>query len=608
MPIFSNKFPGLAKQFPYLLLLVGGVIILDLLPVFHAVFIEKAPLDKLPLVLGHVYYGAGGGGYYSAWLREIRDGYPFFGNPYFFEHRNELSPAFFGAAWLAFIPMLFGLPLNTTLIFNAFFWSILFVLLAYFLCRKLQLSSLISVAAALITFSQVYFLMRAPITTQNVFPFFLVFYLAYLNWFSNPNSRKAMLALVLAIAIPFYIYTFLWQIVAVTSLTAIIFLLARREIQLVRRFLLIGGIAFFLALPMGWYIFQQISSPFYQDMIQRFGIISTRLPTLLAFFSGAWVVNAVLLWFFSSRWLKEFQANQQFRSAFSFFVITGLALLGVSFSNVITGKDMELPIHIERFMVIWASLSLTSFIYFLFKNKSAVWQIAFWRKAILGMFIAIAISGLFYYWKYWPNFSFGEIRENLIAVQKPAQWLEDNEKEPVVILTGLFSSAGVDIPVFTKHYVLFASNGSLHLVSSREVEDRYLIANYFFYPLTLQKIEEDFAASVYSGLGNAVHQYKTYNRKVKLCRLFQLPRFGVSCGELQTAISFRGKPYFENLYRRYADEISPRILEKLREYHVKYILLDMTRDNKEYFKNQLHSSGITARLAYEDEYYLLYEI
>src|SRR3989344_5498178 len=209
--LFSNfmLFFRNNKQFSYLLFLIGAVIILDLLPVFHAVFTAKVPSENLSLALGQIYYGAGGGGYYPARLDEIIHGYPFFGNPYFFEHRNDFSPASFGADWVAAIPMFFGLSLNGTLIFNAFFWSIIFVLLAYFVLLKLNLSPFFSAAGALLAFSEGYFLIvRSPVSMQTIFPFLLLFYLAYL--FSKPDSWKTNLALAASVAVSFYIYTFLW--------------------------------------------------------------------------------------------------------------------------------------------------------------------------------------------------------------------------------------------------------------------------------------------------------------------------------------------------------------------------------------------------------------
>lgn len=588
------------QKFIYPIFLTCITVILVLLPVFHAVFIVKVPRAEKWLTLGHFYYDAGGSGFYPARIREIADGYPFFGNPYLFEHREGFSRASFGADWLAALPLFLGLSLNTALIFNAFFWSIIFVLLAYFLCRKLGLSFFYSALAALLSFSQGYFLIvRVPVSMQEVFPFILVFYLAYLHWLSDSYSWKTSAALAAAIALPFYIYTFLWQAVGFTAVGALIFWWVYGERHLAKRLTAIGAIAFLLALPMLWYMFQQTTSPFYEDMAQRFGVVNSRIPTTLAFSSGAWAVIAILLWLLSYRWMKN-------SPAFSFFLITGLGLLAADFSNVLTGKDMELPIHVERFIAIWAPLSLVSYLYFALKQKIFFERSALWHKVVMAILLAASISGVFYYWSYWHNFSFGKVEKGLLEIQGPARWLDLNEKEPAVILTGPLDDAATKIPVFTRHYVLFAPVSIYALVSSKEVEERYLIASYFRPSnLNVAKLKEDFL--IYAGLG-AEHQYQASNRRVKWCRLLQLPRIGVYCGELTDIISFRGEPYFQNLYRRYKEEVNPHILEKLKEYYVKYFLFDLTSASKEFFEDKIRSLGVSSLPVYEDERYLIYKL
>src|SRR3989338_4485083 len=56
--------------------------------------------------------------YYYARMREVSDGYPFLGNPYFYEHRTDPAPTFFVTDWLAATPLVLGASLPMTLIFN----------------------------------------------------------------------------------------------------------------------------------------------------------------------------------------------------------------------------------------------------------------------------------------------------------------------------------------------------------------------------------------------------------------------------------------------------------------------------------------------------------
>src|SRR3989344_4737718 len=62
--------------------------------------------------------------YYYARMNNITNGYPFIGNPYYFEHRQEISPAFFVSDWIATIPMKLGVSFILTISFNFIFWSI----------------------------------------------------------------------------------------------------------------------------------------------------------------------------------------------------------------------------------------------------------------------------------------------------------------------------------------------------------------------------------------------------------------------------------------------------------------------------------------------------
>ena len=72
----------------------------------------------------------------------------------------------------------------------------------------------------------------------------------------------------------------------------------------------------------------------------------------------------------------------------------------------------------------------------------------------------------------------------------------------------------------------------------------------------------------------AIHEYKTYNRKVKFCRILLLHKLGVNCGEETNAVSFKGEKYFVDLYNQYKNDIKPNIKEKLKKFNVSYIVKD----------------------------------
>jgi len=78
--------------------------------------------------------------YYYARAKEVFDGFPFIGNPYFLEYQKTISPSFFVPDWLYALPLLVGAPLVATIAFNFTLWSLVFAILTYFIFRLLRLS------------------------------------------------------------------------------------------------------------------------------------------------------------------------------------------------------------------------------------------------------------------------------------------------------------------------------------------------------------------------------------------------------------------------------------------------------------------------------------
>jgi hypothetical protein len=178
-------------------------------------------------------------------------------------------------------------------------------------------------------------------------------------------------------------------------------------------------------------------------------------------------------------------------------------------------------------------------------------------------------------------------------------WLEQVEGEPVVVWADLRSVINGFVPALTKHYVLFEKGGTLHLVSSQEVEERYLVSNYFN-QLSLDDIKKDFA--IYAGSGNAIHPYKIHNRKVALCRLIRLNLVGVNCGQETDALALKGEKYFIYLYNKYKNEILPNIDYYLKKYHVAYFVRDRQINNDIVLKQ------IGLKLVYTDANFDIYKI
>lgn len=519
--------------------------------------------------------------YYEPRIREILDGHPLIGNPFSLEHNNDLPPAFFFADWLAAIPRLLGLSLEWGTIANDVIWSLLFVFFAYGLLKELGVSKIFSVIGAELAYLQVFYLMTATVSMQTIFPFYLFFLFAFLFWIKDYKDNKKTVLLIAASTLSFYVYTYLWQIALTMLVLGVIFWFVVKQKEKAVGLLKVIGYTIILSAPLFVLTYLQVTHPDYWDTMQRIGLIQTRLPTAEVFYSGRWVVLIILLWFIGFKWSRELKATQTYILSFIFFTISGLSMMIVSASNVITGKDLELAQHIVRFILVWLPLAFVSFLFFVKRHGEYFKLFSLYKKTVIFILCLISLFGMFSYYKgyLYPFSHRQQIWQRIVDNQKlntPLNWLENKEKTPVVVWTDDSNSvANGYVTIMTKHYVL-SGGALLQLVSSKEVEERYLVSNYFN-RLTLDGIKNDF--KVYAGIGNAVHPYKLHNRKVVLCKFFRLNFFGANCKEKTDALTLKGDKYFIDLYDKYTKEIVPNIDYYLKKYHVSYYLKDRKINN-----------------------------
>lgn len=592
------------KQNKHLAVLFVITIFFIFLPTFNLFLDKDFKWQGVETVAGA---SQGAWSYYDARIREIVvNGYPFIGNPYFLEHNNEIAPAFFMADWLAAIPRLLGVSLGWGAIINLLFWSLFFVFLSYGILRELGVSKTISIVGAELSYLQIFYLMVTPVSMQTIFPFYLLFLWAFLFWIKDCASKKRTALLILAATLSFYIYTYLWQIaLTMLGLAGLYWLLMREKEKVLGLIKALGFIIIF-SVPLFIFTYLQITHPYYWDTMRRIGFVSTHMPTAEVFYSGRWVILIVLLWFLSFWWSKELRVSQSYKTAFIFVAISGLSLVIVSASNVITGQELELAQHIVRFILAWAPLALAAFLFFVKNNLALFKSFSLSKKIIIFVLCLMCFFGLAAYYKgYIDNLS--HRRQTIQGIEdsrRPSavlSWLASREKNSVVIWIDDDSNFSIEgyITAATKHYVLFSIGGVLQLVSSEEVEERYLVSNYFN-KLSLEDIKNDF--KLYAGSGNAVHPYKIYNRKVVLCRFFRLDKFGYNCGDKTDALMLKGEKYFIDLYDKYTKEIVPNIGYYLKKYKVAYFIKDR-RVNK-----NIDAEKIGLERVYYDDNFEVYKI
>lgn len=579
----------------HFVVLVAFVALLAALPFLRLWWAEGlAPVD-VPVSL----YATGN--YYLDRIHEMQDGQVFMGNPYFIEHADTFPPAFFAADWVSALPFLLGIPWMASITINLVLWSLVFLLLAYWICRALEFSPRFSLVGALFVYTTVYVFMAAIVSMQAIFPSFLLFLFAYLLWLKDMHVRGRQIFLALAAAYASYLYSYTVQIIIVTFLlTALAIVLFRRDA--LKAFVRSALVYAVLLAPFIIFSAIQIQQPFYFETMERIGLVYTHLPISFAFVVTLWslLVAALAFCIRSPReWIDERRIP-----AF-FFAITGAAMVGVIFSHVVTGKDLELPQHIERFVVVWFALVS---LYFAAHERGAIRNAlrTFPKNILVALLLAGIIGGNFYFLKrYAPRPSFLPFAgvtstdiEHAEGIERVTKWLRENSPEPAVIWADPDGAFNNYIPFRTQHYMLFSPSAVLQLLQSEEMEERYLAAHYF--ALSTDELLEEYQE--YAGAGHAEHAHKTHNRRVKVCRLLQLETFGHECGELTDRLHHKGEAYFNGLYARHQKEIRPHIADLLAKYSVSYIVADKLMDSKTFRPETLSGT----KEMYSDERFTVY--
>jgi hypothetical protein len=587
----SNNLKGVIKKPIFLYLLL--VIVLASIPIF-----------QMKLMIGRAWQGVppvyiDDDIYYYARIHEISDGHIFIGNPYFIEHNSQTALGFFIADWLAALPMIFSKSIIFTIIFNLLFWQLITFFLLYWLFRSLKVSEKYALLGALLGYLQIYWLLVRPVIMQTVFPFIILFWCIFFIWWKEPFKKKNIIFLSIVAAANFYIYSYSWQIVLITFGLGFIFLVFVKQYAKAFSLIKIGLLSLCFSLPVIIYSLKQIHHSYYWETMHRIGLVNTHLPSFAAYSYGRWIIIILILYFLTTLWFRKKDTKIiSVSPIFIFFLITGCALLIGSASNIVIGKDLDIASHISRFTILWFGIIFAYYLFYLFSQIRKFRELS-WKKITILSFLAIIclVGILRNFPRSIPFFQVNVTRA--IEAQnygKPLAWLNKNVPKSSVIWAN--DSISMYVPVLTKHYVLFTGPGRFFLVSSKELEERYLTSHYFD-NLDLKSIEKDF--NLYSGFGPTKSAPENYNQKVKICRLLKLNRFGYDCGEIVDPISFRGEKYFDGLLEQYVNEIKPNIVEELKKFKVNYIIKDKKQDIN--FQPEI----IGANPIYQDERFIIYE-
>ncbi len=564
------------------------------------------PVLDIFLVLGTLWQGIPPGftseSYYQARVQTIIKGYPAGGQPYFFEHRDDPPLVIFGGIWLSAIPQLAGLSLNTSLLVNFVLWSVLFAASAYWLFRELLTPPWIAVFGTIFLYLQSYDHVVRVVNLQTVFPFYFLFYVAFLR-FIREQSRKNAILLALVTGASFYIFAYLWQAIVITLGLLFLYALVRKNRQLLKATLfssLIGGV---IGLPVPLYaLWLSYVSPYFWESVGRLGLVNTHLPMAEVVYSGGWV--GVVIVFLAVLYLRNrtFRENKEFILLGSFLAIGGLGLWIMQGSNLITGKLLETGEHLRLFIFNWLVVATISIGLFLWKRYT---QISGRLRVFSVSMVAILLVANVYWFS--THLFIQLLPQNIDRIAwetdelsaKPLAWLESEEKNPVIAWSEPNDTLTTNLPVFTKHFTLYVWAGMMELMPEGEIRERYLVSQYFNNP-TIADFKNTLGS--YLGRQDTFHKAKTIEREIKICRILFFWNTNKDCGTIPTSQSLLGDKFFVDLENKFQNDIKPNIKAYLKKYHVSYILKDKV------LNPQYYPEVFGAKLVYSDDRYEIWHL
>lgn len=409
--------------------------------------------------------------FYMARIREVMDGHSLLGNTYLWEHKNQLPQQLFLPEILLAQPLKL-LELNMVegrILYSFLLPAVAFLLtyLAFYLISPSRLWA--NIFAVFLFFGLYLFKFNRPVIPQFVFLFWLSQFI--LIWLLI--SRRPYKWLVILNAVNFgslfYLYPFYWTfyLVFFVVLTTTYFFrdkfLAKQFLKILIGGLLIGSFYFYLT-------FLATQLPEYQETLTRLQLVFSRSPSEIKSVSLAIVV--LLLIGVLCR-LKAIRINKEIL----FFIAGAFSSILVTNQNIITGQKFEFG-HYRMLAVFFLVFTL----YYLSTPIKKVQFSTIWLGVILliiGLFVFRGVNG---------HISRTlKISEQDIYAQKYKavfDWLNENTQKDSVV----YSNEEISrlVPVYTANNVFYSRPANLFIISDNEVEERFILNNYF------EKFSRDF--------------------------------------------------------------------------------------------------------------------
>ncbi|MDO8493079.1 MAG: polysaccharide deacetylase family protein [bacterium] len=490
---------------------------------------------------------------YLSMTREAYDGHYNFGSVYLKEHKDApyLQQPLAGIIFEK-TARLFDISIPKLFAVNDFLLPFVGVLLLYSLFFSLTEVKNISVL-----FSGLYYLIfisafNRPINPQ--FSFLFLFLGLLLIWKIVNNEKRdtkivLLYNLLLAIdfGIAFYIYPFVWSAIFVVY-CLMLFVLVIKEgylLYYIKNFLAFAIPAGLFATP--FILNMQLASadPNYMDQNLRFGFLFNHWP-------GAYVNVAIMSLSLIVIFLSGKITNQKQKIFAYVLAISGILL---NWQNVITGKAFSFSMHyywvVTLFMLIIFAICL--------RSKR-------WPAIVLMFFMIIGLSyremgGIKFGLGFADQLNISNFRQMQEFVTV-ADWFDKNSPRDSAIYP-LGKNYNHLIPIYTYNNNFANANAGLFLISDDEMENRFVIQNFFTEGIDVEYIKHH---NVEIWTNKFIERYQSEsNRKKIISFITRQPR---------KEVEFIPKEYIDRILAKVDSYQKLGFEQSLKQYAVDYILLD----------------------------------
>src|SRR3989338_3816171 len=353
---------------------------------------------------------------YVARIRDILDGHPILGSPFFYEYKNQwpIAPPT-GEIFYAIPSIVFGTSPQNIVIASRFFLPLILFFLVYFLIYKLSNSDaffnkingvagalLITLGYDLVDYHTLLswiagesapggFLIWARPVNPILGAIFLMSFLLFIwSIIQKKTNKKTIIGASVFLVLMIMSYFFSWGMAVSVVAMLILIYFFKKEYGVVKNLAATLIFGFLLASPY-WYISWQASqSSWYEDSLLRSGLFYTHYPLLNKLMLAVLAVYIILIIFqilkyekSKPNFIKE-KSNFQFQDWHWFCLALILGSLWAYSQQILTGRTVW-PYHFVQYSIPLAMIVLMVLFYNIVRKES-VWL---WRA---GIFAIVSVS------------------------------------------------------------------------------------------------------------------------------------------------------------------------------------------------------------------------